>query len=60
MERLVPTQLGSTVLASSLGRDEEFFVFVKFEPRHVKTSLWGFRPVVTQIGLYSHRSRQEA
>ena len=25
-----------------------------YEPRHVRTCLWGFRPGPTQTGLYSH------
>ena len=32
----------------------------KYEPRREKTDLRGFRPGVTQIGLYSHRSRLDA
>ena len=31
-----------------------------FEPRREKTGLRGFRPGLTQTGLYSHRSRLEA
>ena len=31
-----------------------------FEPRREKTSLRGFRPGATRIGLYSHRSRLDA
>ena len=49
----------------------EFYVLVLFgilskmelgiyEPRREKTGLRGFRPGLTQTGLYSHRSRLEA
>ena len=31
-----------------------------FEPSHEKTNNLGFRPGLTQINLYSHRSRLEA
>ena len=31
-----------------------------YEPRREKTGLRGFRPGLTQTGLYSHRSRLEA
>ena len=33
---------------------------MKIEPSHQKTNILGFRPGLTQTGLYSHRSRLEA
>ena len=31
-----------------------------FEPCHKKKGLEGLRPVMTQIGMYSHRGRLES
>ena len=35
-------------------------LLVKFEPRHEKTGIQGFRPGLTQTGLYNHRGWLEA
>ena len=54
------SEIDRVYLVACEGLIIETVVSLTNEPRCERTGIWGFRPGLTQTGLYSHRSRLEA